>query len=240
MDIKEFSNLMIDYGKEIDIVFTEEQLEQFYKYMNLLIEWNEKINLTAIIEAKEIILKHFIDSLTIIKYMEPNKTLIDIGTGAGFPGIPVKILRKDLKITLLDSLNKRIKFLNEVIEKLSLKNITTTHARIEEYAKNKEYREKFDIATSRAVANLTTLTEYMLPMVKVKGKAICMKGAEVDEEMLKSKNSIKILGGKIYKVEEFKLPKSEYKRNLIIIEKTNTTPNKYPRKPGIPSKEPLY
>lgn len=240
MDIKEFSNLMIDYGKEIDIVFTEEQLEQFYKYMNLLIEWNEKINLTAIIEPKEIILKHFIDSLTIIKYMEPNKTLIDIGTGAGFPGIPVKILRKDLKITLLDSLNKRIKFLNEVIEKLSLKNITTTHARIEEYAKNKEYREKFDIATSRAVANLTTLTEYMLPMVKVKGKAICMKGAEVDEEMLKSKNSIKILGGKIYKVEEFKLPKSEYKRNLIIIEKTNTTPNKYPRKPGIPSKEPLY
>ena len=240
MDIKEFSNLMIDYGKEIDIVFTEEQLEQFYKYMNLLIEWNEKINLTAIIEAKEIILKHFIDSLTIIKYMEPNKTLIDIGTGAGFPGIPVKILRKDLKITLLDSLNKRIKFLNEVIEKLSLKNITTTHARIEEYAKNKEYREKFDIATSRAVANLTTLTEYMLPMVKVKGKAICMKGADVDEEMLKSKNSIKILGGKIYKVEEFKLPKSEYKRNLIIIEKTNTTPNKYPRKPGIPSKEPLY
>ena len=136
-------------------------------------------------------------------------------------GIPVKILRKDLKITLLDSLNKRIKFLNEVIEKLSLKNITTTHARIEEYAKNKEYREKFDIATSRAVANLTTLTEYMLPMVKVKGKAICMKGADVDEEMLKSKNSIKILGGKIYKVEEFKLPKSEYKRNLIIIEKTN-------------------
>ena len=240
MEIKEFSNLMIDYGKEIDIVFTEEQLEQFYKYMNLLIEWNEKINLTAIIEPKEIILKHFIDSLTIIKYMEPNKTLIDIGTGAGFPGIPVKILRKDLKITLLDSLNKRIKFLNEVIEKLSLKNITTTHARIEEYAKNKEYREKFDIATSRAVANLTTLTEYMLPMVKVKGKAICMKGADVDEEMLKSKNSIKILGGKIYKVEEFKLPKSEYKRNLIIIEKTNTTPNKYPRKPGIPSKEPLY
>ncbi len=240
MDIKEFSNLMIDYGKEIDIVFTEEQLEQFYNYMNLLIEWNEKINLTAIIEPKEIILKHFIDSLTIIKYMEPNKTLIDIGTGAGFPGIPVKILRKDLKITLLDSLNKRIKFLNEVIEKLSLKNITTTHARIEEYAKNKEYREKFDIATSRAVANLTTLTEYMLPMVKVKGKAICMKGADVDEEMLKSKNSIKILGGKIYKVEEFKLPKSEYKRNLIIIEKTNTTPNKYPRKPGIPSKEPLY
>ena len=240
MDIKEFSNLMIDYGKEIDIVFTEEQLEQFYKYMNLLIEWNEKINLTAIIEPKEIILKHFIDSLTIIKYMEPNKTLIDIGTGAGFPGIPVKILRKDLKITLLDSLNKRIKFLNEVIEKLSLKNITTTHARIEEYAKNKEYREKFDIVTSRAVANLTTLTEYMLPMVKVKGKAICMKGADVDEEMLKSKNSIKILGGKIYKVEEFKLPKSEYKRNLIIIEKTNTTPNKYPRKPGIPSKEPLY
>ena len=240
MDIKEFSNLMIDYGKEINIVFTEEQLQKFYQYMNLLIEWNEKINLTAIVEPKEIILKHFIDSLTIIKYIEPNKSVIDIGTGAGFPGIPVKIMREDLDITLLDSLNKRIHFLNEVIQKLELKNITAIHARIEEVAKNKQYREAFDVATSRAVANLTTLSEYMLPMVDLKGMAICMKGSEINEEVSKSKNSIKLLGGKIDKIEEFTLPKSDNGRNLILIKKERQTPGKYPRKPGIPSKEPLY
>ena len=240
MNIQEFSNLMIDYGKEINIVFTEEQLQKFYQYMNLLIEWNEKINLTAIVEPKEIILKHFIDSLTIIKYIELNKSVIDIGTGAGFPGIPIKIMKEDLEITLLDSLNKRIHFLNEVIQKLELKNITAVHARIEEYAKNKQYREKFDVATSRAVANLTTLSEYMLPMVALKGMAICMKGSEISEEISKSKNSIKILGGEIVHIEEFTLPKSDYKRNLIMIEKTKQTPSKYPRKPGIPSKEPLY
>lgn len=240
MDIQEFSDLMIKYGKELNLVFTEEQLQKFFKYMNLLIEWNEKINLTAIIEPKEIILKHFIDCLTIIKYIKPNKTIIDIGTGAGFPGIPIKIMRDDVKITLLDSLNKRINFLNEIICKLELKNINAVHARIEEYAKNKQYREKYDIATSRAVANLTTLSEYMLPMVTIKGKAICMKGAEVDEEILKSKNSIKVLGGEIDKIEEFTLPKSDNKRNLIIIGKIKQTPNKYPRKAGTPSKEPLY
>ena len=240
MDIKEFFDLMIDYGKEINIVFTEEQLQKFYQYMNLLIEWNEKINLTAIVEPKEIILKHFIDSLTIIKYIEPNKSVIDIGTGAGFPGIPVKIMREDLDITLLDSLNKRIHFLNEVIQKLELKNITAIHARIEEFAKNKQYREAFDVATSRAVANLTTLSEYMLPMVDLKGMVICMKGSEINEEISKSKNSIKLLGGKIDKIEEFTLPKSDNRRNLILIKKERQTPGKYPRKPGIPSKEPLY
>ena len=240
MNIQEFSDLMIDYGKEIDIVFTEEQLQKFYQYMNLLIEWNEKINLTAIVEPKEIILKHFIDSLTIIPYIKPNESVIDIGTGAGFPGIPIKILREDLKITLLDSLNKRIKFLDEVIKELGLEKINALHARIEGYAKNKQYREKYDVATSRAVANLTTLSEYMLPMVKVKGRAICMKGSEVSDEISKSKKSIKILGGEIVNIEEFTLPKSDNKRNLILIEKTKNTPSKYPRKPGIPSKEPLY
>lgn len=240
MDIQEFSDLMIEYGKEIDIMFKEEQLKQFYQYMNLLIEWNEKINLTAIVEPKEIILKHFIDSLTIIKYIGKNQSVIDIGTGAGFPGIPLKIVRKDLKITLLDSLNKRIHFLDEVIKELALENIDTVHARIEEYAKNKNYRETYNIATSRAVANLTTLSEYMLPMVRIKGMAICMKGSEISEEISKSKNSIKLLGGEISKIEEFALPKSDYKRNLILIEKARQTPSKYPRKPGMPSKEPLY
>ena len=240
MDIQQFSDLMIEYGKEIDIVFTKEQLKKFYQYMNLLIEWNEKINLTAIVKPEEIILKHFIDSLSIIKYIDQNKKVIDVGTGAGFPGVPLKIVRDDLQITLLDSLNKRIIFLNEVIKKLGLENINTVHARIEEYAKNKNYRETYDIAVSRAVANLTTLSEYMLPMVKVKGMAICMKGSEINEELEKSKHSISILGGKIAKIDCFLLPKSDYKRNLIIIDKTNKTPMKYPRKPGIPSKEPLY
>ncbi len=240
MDIQQFSDLMIEYGKEIDIVFTKEQLKKFYQYMNLLIEWNEKINLTAIVEPKEIILKHFIDSLTITKYIGKNQSVIDIGTGAGFPGIPLKIVRKDLKITLLDSLNKRIHFLDEVIKDLALENIDTVHARIEEYAKNKNYRETYNIATSRAVANLTTLSEYMLPMVRINGMAICMKGSEISEEISKSKNSIKLLGGEISKIEEFTLPKSDYKRNLILIEKARQTPNKYPRKPGMPSKEPLY
>lgn len=240
MNIQEFSELMIEYGKEINMVFVEEQLQKFYQYMNLLIEWNEKINLTAIVEPKEIILKHFIDSLTIIKHIEQNKTVIDIGTGAGFPGIPIKIMREDIDVVLLDSLNKRINFLNEVIKELKLKNINTVHARIEEYAKNKQFREKYDIATSRAVANLTTLSEYMLPMIAVKGMAICMKGPEVNEEISKSKNSIKLLGGEISKMEEFTLPKSDNKRNLILVKKIKQTPSKYPRKPGIPSKEPLY
>ena len=240
MNIQEFSDLMIGYGKELDFMFTEEQLQKFYQYMNLLIEWNQKMNLTAIVDPKEIIVKHFIDSLTILKYLKKDKTVIDIGTGAGFPGIPIKIVREDLEITLLDSLNKRINFLNEVIKELGLTNITAIHARIEEVAKNKKYREKYDVATSRAVANLTTLSEYVLPMVTVKGIAICMKGAEVEEEIQKCKNAIKLLGGELRAKEEFLLPKSDYKRNLILIEKVKQTPMKYPRKPGIPAKEPLY
>ena len=239
MDIKEFSNLMIDYGKEIDIVFTEEQLEQFYKYMNLLIEWNEKINLTAIIEPKEIILKHFIDSLTILKYVNDNEKMLDVGTGAGFPGIPIKIMNENIEITLLDSLNKRINFLNEVINKLKLKNISAIHSRVEDYGKNNKYREKYDIVTSRAVANLATLSEYMLPMLKIKGKSICMKGSDIKEEVKNSKRAIDILGGEIVNIEELVLPKSDNRRNLIIIEKKKNTPLKYPRKAGIPSKEPL-
>ncbi len=240
MNIQEFSDFMIEYGKYIHVVFTEEQLQKFFQYMNVLIEWNQNINLTAIVEPKEIILKHFIDSLTVMKYMDLDKSVIDIGTGAGFPGIPIKIVRPDLKVTLLDSLNKRINFLNEIISLLDLKNIETVHARIEEYGKNMHYREKYDVATSRAVANLTTLSEYMLPMVKVKGKALYMKGADIEEELYKSQHSIKLLGGEMVKVESFSLPKSDYKRNILIVEKKVHTPMKYPRKPGIPSKDPLY
>lgn len=217
----------------------EKMGQQFEDYMNLLLEWNEKINLTAITEEDDIILKHFVDSLTISKYIKEGKSIVDVGTGAGFPGIPVKIAREDVNVTLVDSLNKRILFLQEVIEKLQLQNITTLHYRAEEFGQNKKYRENFDIATSRAVANLSTLVEYLLPLVKVGGICICMKGSEIQEELENSKKAIEILGGKIEQVQEFTLPESDIKRNIIIIKKISSTPKKYPRKPGTPAKEPL-
>lgn len=239
MNIEEFKKIMIFYGEKIDIKFTEEQLNQFYEYMNLLLEWNEKINLTAITDPNEVILKHFIDSLTINKYIKENSTLADVGTGAGFPGIPLKILRPDLKITLVDSLNKRINFLNEVINKLNLINIETVHSRIEDFGKDKKYRESFDFVTARAVANLAVLSEYLLPIAKVGGQCVCMKGSSVEEELSNGKNAIKVLGGNIKNIDEFVLPDSDMSRNVIIIDKIKNTPNKYPRKAGIPVKEPL-
>lgn len=239
MELEKFEELMKFYGEQIDITFEKSQIEQFYKYMNLLIEWNEKINLTAIIEPEEIILKHFIDSLTICKYIENNATLADVGTGAGFPGIPLKIYRPDIKITLVDSLNKRIIFLNEVINNLELKNIVTIHSRVEDFGKNKNYREKYDYVTARAVANLNTLSEYLVPIVKVNGKAICMKGNDVQDEVDNAKHAIKILGGTVEKVDYFKLPNSDISRNIIVVKKVNNTPARFPRKAGMPSKEPL-
>ena len=239
MNIDNFKELMCSYGREIDIEFNDKQLSQFYEYMNLLLEWNEKINLTAITEPEEVILKHFIDSLTINKYIKENKTLADVGTGAGFPGIPLRIYRPDLNVTLVDSLNKRINFLNEVISKLELKDISTVHSRIEDFGKDKKYRENFDYVTARALANLTTLSEYLIPISKVGGKCICMKGNDVKEEIDNGKKAINILGGRIDRIDKFKLPNSDISRNVIIIDKIKNTPNKYPRKAGMPSKEPL-
>ena len=197
------------------------------------------MNLTAITDPKEIILKHFVDSLTIAKYVKEDKSIIDMGTGAGFPGIPIKIYRKDIKVVLADSLNKRIKFLDEVIDKLKLENVKTIHCRAEELGKNKQYREKFDYATSRAVANLSTLSEYLMPFVKLNGKCIFMKTIEVEEELEKAKKAIKTLGGKIEKVDKFEIPESDLGRSIIIVKKEKITPSKFPRKPGTPAKEPL-
>ena len=239
MDKMDFSKELLNQAKKIEIELNEEQINMFYKYMELLLEWNKNINLTAITETKDIISKHFIDSLTIMKYIKNNQDIIDVGTGAGFPGLPLKIANPTLKIVLLDSLNKRVNFLNEVINQNNLKNIKTIHNRIEQTAREKQYREKFDIVTSRAVANLAVLAEYMLPFTKIGGKCICMKGAEIEEELENSKNAIKLLGGKIIKIDSFELPKDNIKRNIIIIEKEKNTPNKYPRKPGTPKKEPL-
>ena len=239
MGKEEFNNLLDKYLNETNLKFNEKQKEQLYLYMNLLIEWNEKINLTAITKPEEIILKHFIDSITISKYIKSGSYICDIGTGAGFPGIPLKILRDDITVILVDSLNKRIKFLDEVIEKLELKNIQTIHARAEEFGQNKKYREKFDIATSRAVANLSTLSEYLLPLVKVNGRAICMKGPGATEEISGAKNAIKLLGGKIQNISEFELPNSDIERCVIEITKEKNTQSKYPRKAGLPSKEPI-
>lgn len=239
MEKLEFNKKMQEKSSELDINFSVEQLEKFYRYMELLIEWNEKMNLTAIIEPNEIILKHFVDSLTIIKYLKNAKTLVDVGTGAGFPGIPVAIMMSNLEITLVDSLNKRLIFLEEVIKELKLTNVKLVHSRAEEFGQNKMYREKFDIATSRAVANLSTLSEYLIPLVKINGNIISMKAAQAEEEIEQAKNAIKELGGKINKIKEFNLPQSDIGRTIILISKEKQTPAKYPRKAGTPNKEPI-
>ena len=226
-------------SKEINIDLNEEQLEKFKKYMDLLLEWNEKINLTAITEEDEVILKHFVDSMTVLKYIDDNASIVDVGTGAGFPGIPISIANDIVNVTLVDSLNKRINFLQEVISGIKLTNIKAIHSRAEDFGQNKEHREKYDISISRAVANLSVLVEYLLPLVKVGGKCICMKGSEVEEEILNAKFAIKELGGKIEIVDEFCLPGTDIKRNIIVIRKEKETPKKYPRKSGTPSKQPL-
>ena len=239
MEKEIFEEKMLEKSKDLGVRFFMEQLEQFFDYMELLIEWNEKMNLTAITDPEEIILKHFIDSITILKYIEDDAKVVDIGTGAGFPGIPLSIMNPTLKITLVDSLNKRLIFLQEVVNKLNLKNVEIVHARAEDFGRDKKYREKFDIATSRAVANLSTLSEYLLPLVKVKGKCISMKASGASEEIKQAEKAIDVLGGRIDKVEEFKLPQSDIGRTIIIISKEKQTPTKYPRKAGIPSKEPI-
>lgn len=239
MNYNSFKDEINKQLKSIQIELNEEQIKAFYNYMNMLIEKNKVMNLTGITEPKEVILKHFADSLTIAKYIKDNKKVIDIGTGAGFPGIPLKIQNNTLKICLLDSLNKRIGFLNEVIKDNNLTNVETIHGRAEDYGQNVKYREKFDISVSRAVAPLNILLEYMLPFVSLNGKCICMKGNITDEEINDSKNALKILGGEIEKIEKFTLLNTDNNRTLVLVKKTKVTPKTYPRNAGIPSKKPL-
>ena len=236
---EDFENKLQNLSKEINVLLNEEQLDKFYKYMNLLLEWNEKMNLTAITDEDGIILKHFVDSLTVLEYLKDAKSIIDVGTGAGFPGIPISIMNSDKNIVLMDSLNKRINFLNDVVEKLILDNARTVHSRAEDLGQNNMHRQKYDVVISRAVANLTTLVEYMLPLTKVGGICICMKGQEIVDEIKNSEYAIELLGGEIETIDEFCLPNSDMKRNIIIIRKIKNTDRKYPRKAGMPSKEPI-
>ena len=237
MELNEFCKEIEEKSSKIDINLDNEICNKLYNYMNLLLEWNEKINLTAITDEKEIILKHFIDSFTINKFINSGDRMLDIGTGAGFPGLPIKIIRPEVDVFLMDSLNKRIIFLQTVINELELKNIQAIHGRAEEFV-SKE-REAYDIVTSRAVARLNVLLEYMLPFVKVGGRCICMKSFEIEEELKEAKKAIEILGGEIEKIDEITLPNTDIKRKIVIIKKVKNTPSKYPRKAGTPAKEPI-
>lgn len=225
-------------AEKINVSLSENQISKLLKFKTLLLEKNKVLNLTAITDEQEVILKHFIDSLTINQYITEGSSLIDVGTGAGFPGVPIKIVRDDLKVTLLDSLNKRLDFLNDVINELDLKAIETIHGRAEDIAHQDEHREKFDLVTARAVANLSTLAELCLPFLKVGGTFICMKGSST-EEISEAKNAIKTLGGEIVKIDSFTLPESDIERNIILIKKVQNTQNKYPRKAGVPAKTPI-
>ena len=228
-------------ANEINIELTDLQIDQFYKYYEMLVEKNKVMNLTAIVDEDEVIIKHFIDSILSVKVFDFNKidSLIDVGTGAGFPGIPLKIIFPELNITLVDSLNKRLNFIKEVIDELKLEKITLVHGRAEDVARDKNHREKYDVCVSRAVANLCTLSEYCIPFVKVDGKFISYKSSFSDEEIESAKYAIKVLGGEIISKEEEHLPESDIDRIFINIKKIKNTPKAYPRKAGTPNRKPL-
>ena len=231
--------------QKLGISLDKNRIDQFLNYYEMLAEWNQKMNLTAITEYDEVMKKHFVDSLSLVKavdFLGQNYQVIDVGTGAGFPGLALKIAFPSLQVTLLDSLNKRIVFLNEVIRTLGLQGVTAIHGRAEDLASGsnaKKYREQYDLCVSRAVANLSTLSEYCLPFVKKGGLFISYKSEKVTQEAEAAEHAISVLGGTVEKQVEFCLPDSDIYRNLFVIRKDQETPKKYPRKAGMPSKEPI-
>lgn len=237
----DFYNLMQKSAEDVGMELTKDKYENFIKYMGLVQEWNQKINLTAIVEDEEFIKKHFIDCMKAFKSKELKdaKTVIDVGTGAGFPGLPIAIMDENKEITLLDSLNKRINFLNTVVKELGLKNVKTIHSRAEDGARKKELRENFDVAVSRAVANMTVLSEFCLPYVKVGGSFVALKGPAIEEELSTSNNAIATLGGYLEEVIEVNVEDTDLKHNIVIVNKVKSCPEIYPRKAGIVTKKPL-
>ncbi|ADL54035.1 16S rRNA (guanine(527)-N(7))-methyltransferase RsmG [Clostridium cellulovorans] len=237
----EFYEIMKKSAENEGLMFDEIKYNQFIKYKNLLKEWNEKINLTAITEDEEIIKKHFIDSIKIFRFSPLSKmnNIIDVGTGAGFPGLPIKIVNPDIKVTLLDSLNKRVNFLNTVISELGINNIDAIHGRAEEFSRKEEHRGQFDGAVSRAVANLTVLSELCIPYVKNNGYFIALKGPAVEEEIKQAKKAIGILGGKLEEILPVEVEGTDLRHNLVIIKKVKDTPKIYPRNAGNITKKPL-
>ena len=226
---------------KLGISLNQGQIKQFLQYYEILVEWNKVMNLTGITEFEEVIVKHFLDSLAIVKVCDISKvkTVIDVGTGAGFPGIPLKIAFPHLEVVLLDSLKKRITFLGEVINELKLVDITTVHGRAEDFANKGAYREQFDLSVSRAVANLSTLSEYCLPFVKIDGEFVSYKSGKIADEVSQAKKAVEVLGGEIISDEVFNLLDTDMERSFVVIRKHKNTPKKYPRKAGLPNKEPI-
>lgn len=237
----EYFQLMKEACEEVGLELTEDQYNKFIDYMKLLQEWNEKINLTAITEDEDVIKKHFIDCIKIFKSnaVKNAKSIIDVGTGAGFPGLPIAIMNPDVKVVLLDSLNKRINFLNLVVKELGLTNVTTIHSRAEDGARNPELREKFDVATSRAVANMAVLSEFCLPYVKKNGHFVALKGPAIEEELENGKAAIKILGGELKNIIEVSIEGTDLRHNIVEVLKVKECNKKYPRKAGTVNKNPL-
>ena len=238
MDLKEFESFFEKELNKNQLIVSKEAYEKYFKYMKNVLEWNTKINVTAVRDEENFIIKHYIDSLMISKYVEGKPRVIDIGTGAGFPGVPIKLFNEEMKITLIDSINKKLNVIRESIKGLGLNKIDIIHSRAEDLAVKVEYREMYDIATTRAVSNLSTILEYMMPFIKVGGIAVCMKGPNYQEELENARNAIKILGGKIEVIENFNI-NTEYERNIIVVKKVSSTPKKYPRSGNKPLKEPI-
>lgn len=235
------NDILVEDFKLLGVSLSDKQIAQFMQYYEMLIAWNQVMNLTAITEYADVVKKHFVDSISIVKACDVDKfvSVIDVGTGAGFPGLVLKIVFPDLHITLLDSLNKRVQFLNHVVENLNLADVRTIHGRAEDYAKMDKMRENYDLCVSRAVANLSTLSEYCIPFVRQGGMFISYKSEKAEEELISAAKAISLLGGRLERQVEFTLPNSDIYRNFVLIKKEKATPFKYPRKAGLPSKEPL-